>query len=253
MTRTEELIKLLQRLDSGEDPAGVEREAEQLLASMDPADLSRTEQELIRAGLPAEALGRLCPVHMRMLEGQSERLRAELPAGHVLHTMVLEHDAILGFLDRLRATNEAIQQMDTYDGSRPEFAVLGELADHLLGAEAHHQREEQVLFPAIEARGVSGPPQIMRTEHEQMRQRKQELKALADNVGTMDFGVFKERLARAVGFLVPVLGDHIAKENNILYPAAKQVIDDREWDGLRQQCDQIGYCCFSPGEPGDSG
>ncbi len=252
MSKMEQLVALVQRLDSGEDPAGVEREAQQLLASMDPSELSRTEQELIRAGLPAEALGRLCPVHMRMLQGQGEQLRAELPAGHVLHTMVAEHDAILEFLDRLRQTNEAIQKMDAYDGTRPEFAALGELAEHLLGAEAHHQREEQVLFPAIEARGVSGPPQVMRMEHEQMRERKQELKTLADNVGNMDFAAFKERLGQAVEFLVPVLGDHIAKENNILYPAAKQVIGEQEWDGLRQQCDQIGYCCFTPGESGDS-
>ena len=49
------------------------------------------------------------------------------------------------------------------------------------------------------------------------------------------------------GFIVPTLREHIYKENNILYPAALQVIeDDRVWQKLKDECDSIGYCCFTP-------
>ena len=46
------------------------------------------------------------------------------------------------------------------------------IAKHLLGAKAHRQREEQVLFPELEKRGVFGPPQVMRMEHEDLRNQK---------------------------------------------------------------------------------
>jgi hemerythrin-like domain-containing protein len=43
----------------------------------------------------------------------------------------------------------------------------------------HHQREEDVLFPELEKRGMYGPPMAMREEHKQLRPRKRELKKLA--------------------------------------------------------------------------
>jgi DUF438 domain-containing protein len=46
---------------------------------------------------------------------------------------------------------------------------------------------------------------------------------------------------------VPALRDHIFKENNVLYPAALEVIEDESvWTRLKQECDKIGYCCFKP-------
>ena len=50
--------------------------------------------------------------------------------------------------------------------------------------ERHFRREEQVLFPAFEARTgqTQGPTQVMRGEHEQMRQLFRELQqCLAEN------------------------------------------------------------------------
>ena len=49
------------------------------------------------------------------------------------------------------------------------------LVSEVLGAEPHHQREEEVLFPAIEELGIAGPPNMMRTE---LRPNTQPLKTL---------------------------------------------------------------------------
>ena len=41
--------------------------------------------------------------------------------------------------------------------------------------------------------------------------------------------------------------DHIFKENNILYPTSLEVIQDADtWQKLKDACDKIGYCCFTP-------
>jgi DUF438 domain-containing protein len=42
------------------------------------------------------------------------------------------------------------------------------------------------------------------------------------------------------------LSSHFYKENNILYPAANKVISENEFLEIRQQFDEIGYCCYMP-------
>jgi hypothetical protein len=45
--------------------------------------------------------------------------------------------------------------------------------------------------------------------------------------------------------LVGMLREHIAKEDNVLYPMAVRVIrDPAVWAELRRRCDEIGYCAL---------
>ena len=46
--------------------------------------------------------------------------------------------------------------------------------------------------------------------------------------------------------LATELDRHIFKENNILYQIALQVLSQEEWDEIKQLCDRLGYCCFTP-------
>lgn len=43
-----------------------------------------------------------------------------------------------------------LDEMESYDRHREEFKKL----EHLVEAESHHKREEEVLFPEVEKRGV---------------------------------------------------------------------------------------------------
>ncbi|MCU0914716.1 MAG: DUF438 domain-containing protein [Planctomycetes bacterium] len=247
MEKTQRLTHILKRLNSGEDPEAVKTDAKELLASVSPDELALAEQNLLDEGLSVEDLHGLCPIHMEMLGEQVSQMQAQLPKGHLVSTLVHEHDAILGFLDLLGQLNQTIQQMPAYPGPTHEFRQLAHVAEHLAETERHHQREEEVLFPELEKRGMYGPPMVMREEHNQLRPRKRQLKELVETVDRQDFATFKRHLAALTGFIVPTLRDHIYKENNILYPAALQVIDDESvWQRLHQECDTIGYCCFTP-------
>lgn len=247
MEKVEELAALLRRLNAGEDPVSVRKEAQEFLASIDPKELSLAEQQLMEAGIAPEDLRHLCVAHVQMLEGELEQTKASLGPGHVIHTMMSEHDLILGFLAELDGVNQSIQRMNAYNGDEDEYKRLTHIAEHLIGAEPHYQREEQVLFPQLESRGVSGPPRIMRLEHEDLRNSKHELEELTEAADKMDFGVFKSRLDTVAKSLVFTLRDHIFKENNILYPTALDVIQEQEtWREMRAACDKIGYCCFTP-------
>ncbi|MDO8436212.1 MAG: hemerythrin domain-containing protein [bacterium] len=102
-------------------------------------------------------------------------------------------------------------------------------------AEPHHQKEEQVLFPALEKKGVpkeGGPIGMMLFEHDTKRGYVKELrKALADG---KEIGI-KEN-AQNIIFL---LRDHISKEENVLYPMAQEVLTEDEMAGLGGQCERI--------------
>jgi len=178
---------------------------------------------------------------------ETKNLKEQFPAGHVLHTFISEHEKILGFLQELEATNQLIQNMKNYDENHQAFKKLLHIAEHLVGAEPHHTREEEVLFPELESRGLYGPPQVMRIEHNEIRPKKKELKELASSVQNLDFNIFKEKLDDVSNFIIATLSEHIYKENNILYPMAAETINDDEiWKQMKERCDKIGYCCFTP-------
>jgi len=241
------IIGLLKRLNEGENIANVKKEAQEFLASIKPEELSFAEQKLLEAGLSPEDLRNLCSVHMEMLRDELGSTKLNLEPGHVIHTMMSEHDVILRLLDELGKVNQTIQKMESCISESEEFEKLIHIAEHLVEAEPHHKREEEVLFPELEKRGVFGPPRIMRVEHEDLRRCKRELKELAETVDRMDFHPFKTELSTVTEFIVPLLRDHIFKENNILYPTALQVVQgDDVWVEMKLKCDKIGYCCFTP-------
>ncbi|MEK7503650.1 MAG: hemerythrin domain-containing protein [Patescibacteria group bacterium] len=162
-------------------------------------------------------------------------MELNLKPGHVVHTLIEEHKMILGFLDELEKTDSA------------DIKKLTKIAEHLIGAEPHHQREEKVLFPELEKRGVSGPTEVMRREHEELRPKKHKILELCQTVSKTDFNSFKSKLKENADFLVAMLREHIAKENDILYPMALEVIQEEAvWQNMKKACDKIGYCCFTP-------
>jgi|TARA_Y100000310_G_scaffold307967_1_gene350613 hypothetical protein len=189
----------------------------------------------------------LCSASMAELENNKARLKKQLKPNHVIHTLMCEHEVILGYLCKLEELNAAIQKMKSYDSKRDEFKMLVHIAEHLIEAEAHHEREEEVLFPELERRGVYGPPSVMRAEHIDLRQHKKALLKLATQASKLDFNTFKKDLAAETDFITTVLEEHIGKEDGILYPMALEVIkDEGVWYEMKADCDKIGYCCFTP-------
>ncbi|KKT16761.1 MAG: hypothetical protein A2654_00405 [Candidatus Nealsonbacteria bacterium RIFCSPHIGHO2_01_FULL_43_31] len=174
-------------------------------------------------------------------------MELNLKPGHVIHTLMEEHKLILGFLDELEKTNQRIQEESKYDENNGDFKKMENIAEHLVGAEPHHQREEKVLFPEMEKREIFGPTEMMRREHEEFRPKKKEILSLGQSVAKMDFDKFKKNLKESADFLVAMLREHIAKENDILYPMALEVIpEEAVWQNMKKECDKIGYCCFTP-------
>ncbi|ACL66996.1 Hemerythrin HHE cation binding domain protein [Anaeromyxobacter dehalogenans 2CP-1] len=115
-------------------------------------------------------------------------------------------DAILPEVERLAAAGE-------YRDAARRFA------EFTSGLDRHIDAEEQVLFPTFEdATGMaSGPTQVMRMEHVQIRERMREA---AGSLDREDAG----GLAAAVGGLTQVLSVHNMKEEHMLYPMSDRAV-----------------------------
>ena len=95
----------------------------------------------------------------------------QLPDGHVIKTMVKEHDHILAMLDELTDITHRLSN-STQDIGETLLLRTNQLAVKIIGAEPHHQREELIIFTALEKNGVISPTQCIRMEHGEIREMK---------------------------------------------------------------------------------
>lgn len=239
----ERLRTLLDRLEAGTDGEAAQAAARELIAELGRDELIRLEEALVAEGMPPERMRHLCASHAAVSDGQRDAFRTSLAAGHPVGTLMDEHLAILENLDRLEVLvrPREIDLADEVDRARVQ-RVAG-LGATLVGAEPHHQREEQVLFPALREQGLSGPPAVMEAEHVELRALKH---AVTDGAAAvLDGGATSwDEVRRSAVRLVVQLRDHIFKEDTILYPMAVQSIrDPAQWEQMKVRCDAIGYCC----------
>jgi iron-sulfur cluster repair protein YtfE (RIC family) len=127
-------------------------------------------------------------------------------------------------------------QLDHLDGSIPGANSLAQvksqgamLAAALVG---HAHLEEELLFTALERHiGPMGPLAVMRMEHDEIESALARLPKI-------------QNLAEAQSLLlhaIQVARDHFAKEEQVLYPIAEQVLDTdtrtrlgRQWAERRE-------------------
>lgn len=110
----------------------------------------------------------------------------------------------------------------------------GTLFDQFYKAmERHFAMEEDVLFPAFEAKtgNAMGPTQVMRMEHAQMRALMDDMKAAVAAGNSTDYLGLSETLNMLVQ-------QHNLKEENMLYPMADRALaGDR--DGIIRNMDAV--------------
>lgn len=139
-----------------------------------------------------------------------------------------EHEAILHVL-------EILDRMMRADGSREKDLVpyYGEVVDFLrvFADKCHHGKEEEHLFRDLVERGVQnegGPIGAMLQEHVQGRAFIAQMRrSLSDT----DLEGFRNS---AVQYR-DLLRQHIAKENDMLFVMADELIDERAQDNLFEQ------------------
>jgi hemerythrin-like domain-containing protein len=149
--------------------------------------------------------------------------------------------AIEILMDEHRLIEQALGSLETYTlevraGLLPAREVIGEYAAFLRGFAdgCHHGKEEDVLFRRLVERGFprgSGPLAVMYHEHELGRAHVRALTEIAARPGDVASADTQALVANAESY-VPLLRQHIMKEDRILYPMAMDVLSGPEWDAM---------------------
>jgi hypothetical protein len=169
-----------------------------------------------------------------------------LPEGHPIHTLMEEHSMILDFASKLLVLAESMKKARGAGTVEKLQERLDHLADHFKESARHYEREENVLFPHLEKHGITGPPAQMWTEHNEIRDVKKRLYALADTEKPASLAAFQQELWEVSSKLSEKLQMHFHKENTVLFPMSLRVVGKTEWDTIVEECDEIGYTIFTP-------
>lgn len=143
-----------------------------------------------------------------------------------------DHQVILRML---RALNGMCLRVK--DGQAPAAGDLEAALDFIkvFADYAHHGKEEDFLFPAMEEAGFprdGGPIAVMLMEHEQGRAYVKSLAA------ALETGALKDAARAASGYSA-LLSAHISKEDNILYPMAMDALPPGRWAVLKTEFDRV--------------
>jgi hemerythrin-like domain-containing protein len=145
-----------------------------------------------------------------------------------IDTLLAEHRTILGVVD------EVERECRRVEGGSPlrepfwrDVLRFHDEFDHGL----HHQKEETLLFPALEQAGLpaeQGPTAVLRDEHRRTHFCRTRLEQA---LGARD----RARLAAAATSYIELLRAHVLKENQILFPLCRQLLSSATLEALQRQ------------------
>jgi len=240
------LKEIISQLHAGLPPQEVKERFKQVLEGVSSEEIARIEQELVKEGMPREELQRLCDVHMAVFSEQLGKQELKVPQDHPINILLEEHKILLQLLEKLSTTADIVAQACDLVYVGDDIVQMRKIVEELSDAEKHYLREENVLFPVLEKHGITEPPAIMWMEHDKIREKKKQIYSMVQKYDARDFQEFKRNLIENTRTLSSMLSSHISKENTVLYPTALKIISKKEWNDIRRDFDEIGYCCFTP-------
>ncbi|MFH1052564.1 MAG: DUF438 domain-containing protein [bacterium] len=244
------LKHLILQLHEGTAPEQVRKQLMDLMQKIPYGEIVEVEQELINEGLPEAEVIKLCDIHGKVLEGNIDHTAAkEVPEGHPVDTFKKENielskvvDSLNNFLNEITADGKQI----TADSLVSSLNKIKGMFNALMDVDKHYQRKENLLFPFLEKKNITGPPKVMWAKHDETREKLKAAieacnpEAIADND---DFQSAVEFLFKPAAEAVT---DMIMKEDEILFPMAMDLLTDLEWYEIYQQTLEIGFCLYDP-------
>jgi len=154
-----------------------------------------------------------------------------------------EHQIILRVISVLRRLVDRSELGDGFD--QPALARCVEFF-RLFADACHHAKEEDLLFPVLEANGIpreGGPIGVMLYEHRLARQHTREMADALDALGNNEENA-ASRLGTAAHEYIELLTNHIYKEENVLFNLGDQVMSENDQTTLCRRFCEVGCKAF---------
>src|SRR5690554_1789200 len=242
------LKELITQLHDGKTVEDVKAQFAELLDSIGPTELSEMEQKLIQEGMPVEEVKRLCDVHVQVFrESLDENIKPESTPGHPVHTFIMENRAIENVIANTQPILKEIQAKQEGEDITSLLKQWQKHQDDLEKIVTHFSRKENVLFPYLEKRGVSGPSTVMWGIHDDIRVELKKVRKLIEETEPVASAQLNGSIQELVQPLFHTTKELIYKEENIMYPTALEVLSEQDWASIYHQSDEIGYTLITPG------
>lgn len=197
--------------------------------------------------MPPEEVKRLCDVHVQVFrESLDQEIKPEQTPGHPVHTFVRENRAV----ENVIANTEALlKKIQTAPEGEDISSLLQQWQQHhhqLLEIHNHFSRKENIFFPYLEKKGITGPSTVMWAIHDDIRvelKKVNQLLAVADSTASTQL---KKSIENLVLPMFHTIKELFYKEENIMYPTALDVLSEADWVDIYQQSDEIGYTLITP-------
>jgi DUF438 domain-containing protein len=226
--RIETMKGIIKELHAGRDVESQKKKFQELIKDVAPWEIAQMEQALIREGMPEEEIKRLCDVHVKVFQEALEHKTVPgLPAGHPVHTLMLEN----------RACEDILRESEAITDYAKEKDKLLSILDRLAEIDKHFVRKENQLFPILEQKGVTGPSKVMWALHDDIRGFIKDVRKRVTD-GKM------ERVA--IEALAKMINDMIYKEEHILFPMALESLSEEEWGKVVTGEEEAGYAWIKP-------
>ena len=158
--RQEGLKSLIRQLHQGRSPEEVKAEFARITDGISGDEIARLESELVREGMPASEIQRMCDVHAAVFADQLEAAPQHAPdetPGHPAHTLKAENRALEQLITAV--VNPAIARYR--ENPAAEGMALASALSQLLDIDKHYARKEQLIFPYLEKYDRPAPAKVM--------------------------------------------------------------------------------------------
>ncbi|MEJ2153939.1 MAG: hemerythrin domain-containing protein [Desulfobacteraceae bacterium] len=158
---------------------------------------------------------------------------------NAIDELFAEHEAVRLTLKILKKIGRQVDET----GRIPHTEHVDQLFDffNTFVDRCHHNKEEQLLFPALEQAGISregGPIGVMLNEHQQGRDLVAAMKADLSQYKRGD-RIAARRFKKHADDYIALLDIHIDKENKMLFPMATRHLPANHLSEMKKGFDKI--------------
>jgi uncharacterized protein len=242
------LKHLILQLHEGTAPDAVRAQLSRLMGEVPYGLVVEVEQELISEGtLPLEEVQKLCDVHSAALKGIIDLSGTREPAtGHPVEVFRRENRALEHETGSIAALLKELSAMATNSPAGPVAEKLRERFGRLLEVDRHYRRKENLLFPYLEKRGITGPSSVMWAKDDEARAMLKGAMEALEAAVTGDTGSLQAAALLVLQPAAAAVEEMIFKEEQILFPMSLDQLTEAEWRSIAEQGREIGWCLIDP-------
>ena len=246
--KQEILKKLITDLHNGRDFEEVKKEFGELVEDVDASEIASMEQQLIAEGMDPEKITKLCDVHAALFkETLSRQEPPELIPGHPLHTLKHENNQAKSLLSKIERDIQNLLKSDVGSDRSVLIIPLRESATkYSIHLDRHFSKKENIFFPYLEKHNITGPPSVMWSVDDEIRDLVKSFVRLLSN---LEQKKTDEQLTEIEQSFIKAKDkslDMFFKEEEILSPMMKNVLSEQEWIEIKEQSEDFGVVFSKP-------